>query len=670
MKADTVSLFTFLEKSKTIFNIPVYQRNYEWSKEQCEKLFKDLEEIIENSYNKNHFVGTIVYVYEAGNKQSTNYIIIDGQQRVTTFMILLKAIYDEIESENTKEEIKEEYLINKRLEENNHLKLKSVEKDRIVYSGLILEGKLDSPSKIIENYKYFKQRIKGSNYSVEEIYKALSYIEIVYIELNSNIESENPQVIFESINSTGLSLSAADLIRNFILMGLNYTEQTYLYNNFWTKIEENLNNNQISNFVRDYLTMKTGVIANKTKIYEEYKQYFQKNAYTSRAAIESLYNYSKYYNWLLETKIPNFKINRYLGHLNKTKATIVYPYFLKILKFYDENFLSLEEVESIFKLINSYFYRRIVCDKRSNALNKLFSTLAFNAMKNNEYERLEKYLMTRKSTQIYPRNEEFKRYFKSIDFYSKRNSLGNITLQEIENYKNKEMINMENIQVEHIMPQTLSNEWKLYLGSSQALEIHSKFKDTIGNLTLTGYNPELSNKIYTDKCEAYKNSNITITRDLVNEYEIWNEKSINERANKLFETAVKIWDIPNFDEEENENRAIKSEEYSLEDDIRVSGTKPFKLIIDNKEISISSWKEMLVKFLESMWDFDADTMLKLREKESLKRLFCQADRTLRSVKLKNGLEIETNYSSEDILSLIRIIAKEYEISDLVSFRVR
>lgn len=670
MKADTVSLFTFLEKSKTIFNIPVYQRNYEWSKEQCEKLFNDLEGIIKDNYNKNHFVGTIVYVYEAGNKQSTNYIIIDGQQRITTFMILLKAIYDMLEAEDLKEEIKEEYLTNKRLEENDHLKLKSVEKDRIVYSRLVLEGKLDSPSKIIENYKYFKEKLKNSNFLVEDIYKALSYIEIVYIELNSNRESENPQVIFESINSTGLSLSAADLIRNFILMGLNYTEQTYLYNSFWTKIEENLNNNQISNFVRDYLTMKTGVIANKNKVYEEYKQYFIKNNYTSRDAIESLYSYSKYYNWLLETKIPNLRINKYLGHLNKTKATIVYPYFLKILKFYDENFLSSEEVENIFKLINSYFYRRVVCDKRSNALNKLFSILAFNAGTDYEYKRLEKYLMTRKSTQIYPRNEEFKRYFKSIDFYSKRNGLGGITLQEIETYKNKEVINMENIQVEHIMPQTLSDEWKLYLGSNQALEIHSKFKDTIGNLTLTGYNPELSNKIYKEKCNSYRNSNIGITRELVNEYEEWNEKSINNRADKLFEIAVKIWDIPVFDEEEKENIAIKSEEYSLEDNIIVLGTKPYKLIIENKEINISTWKEMLVKFLEAMWDFDADTMLKLREKESLKRLFCQAERTLRPVKLTSGLEIETNYSSEDILSLIRIIAKEYEISDLISFRVR
>ena len=258
MKADTVKFFEFLEQKKTIFNIPVYQRNYEWSKEQCAQLFNDVQNIIEDDFNRKHFLGTIVYVDERGPKLSKNFIIIDGQQRITSFMLFLKAVADLSEDEELYNEILDDYLLNPRSEENDKLKLKSVEKDRIIFRQVIENKPVSLISKIFENYQYFKECLENSRYEPKQFFDALSVIEIVYIELNGNDDSENPQIIFESINSTGLSLTASDLIRNFLLMGISYDLQSQLYKDYWMSIESRIPTSQISTFIRFYLTIKYG----------------------------------------------------------------------------------------------------------------------------------------------------------------------------------------------------------------------------------------------------------------------------------------------------------------------------------------------------------------------------------------------------------------------------
>ena len=274
MKADTVKFFEFLEQKKTIFNIPVYQRNYEWSKEQCAQLFNDVQNIIEDDFNRKHFLGTIVYVDERGPKLSKNFIIIDGQQRITSFMLFLKAVADLSEDEELYNEILDDYLLNPRSEENDKLKLKSVEKDRIIFRQVIENKPVSLISKIFENYQYFKECLENSPYEPKQFFDALSVIEIVYIELNGNDDSENPQIIFESINSTGLSLTASDLIRNFLLMGISYDLQSQLYKDYWMSIESRIPTSQISTFIRFYLTIKYGNTVNEKKVYDEYKRFF------------------------------------------------------------------------------------------------------------------------------------------------------------------------------------------------------------------------------------------------------------------------------------------------------------------------------------------------------------------------------------------------------------
>ena len=300
------------------------------------QLFSDVERIIQDNFERKHFLGTIVYVDERGPKLSKYFNIIDGQQRITSFMLFLKAIADLSEDTELYAEIVDDYLLNPRSEENDKIKLKSVEKDRIVFRKIIENQNVEEVSKIFENYNLFVDNIQESQYRPKDFFDALSLIEIVYIELNGNDESENPQIIFESINSTGLSLSASDLIRNFLLMGIDYETQNRLYKDYWTQIEDKIPTNQISTFIRFYLTLKYGVTVNERRIYEEYKRFFIKKKYTPELAIKELETYSKYYYWIFSENVPAKKVNEKIKYINLMKATVVYPYFMEILKLADE----------------------------------------------------------------------------------------------------------------------------------------------------------------------------------------------------------------------------------------------------------------------------------------------------------------------------------------------
>ncbi|HZJ76877.1 MAG TPA: DUF262 domain-containing protein, partial [Oscillospiraceae bacterium] len=276
MRAGPMKLLALLKENKNTFNIPVYQRNYEWNTEQIKQIFEDVEGIIKDNYNNGHFLGTIVFVSNEKQDLMMERIIIDGQQRITTTVLLLKAIYDSLNENNNeerslREEIYETYIINKYVDEKYKLKLKPVEEDMKAYVGLIESNQINEDSKIYVNYRLLMNLISNSDFEVRQVYKALSYIQIVYISLDKNSRVENPQLIFESLNSTGLSLTEADLIRNFILMGLEYEEQVRLYKKYWFRIEKFLTNARISEFVRDYLTMKIGYAPNRNKVYITFK---------------------------------------------------------------------------------------------------------------------------------------------------------------------------------------------------------------------------------------------------------------------------------------------------------------------------------------------------------------------------------------------------------------
>ena len=674
MQANPIKLLRLLGDNDTVFKIPVYQRNYEWNEEQIKQFFYDIEKIAESKFEKTHFMGTIVYVQKEIENLMTERILIDGQQRITTSILLLKAIVDYIKKDETielnYESIYEKYFINKHASEKSRLKLNPVEKDMYAYIELMDDNRTES--KTYENYNILKELLNKSDHSVENIYKAMMNINIVYISLD---REENPQVIFESLNSTGLSLTQADLIRNFILMGLNYEEQTKLYKKYWIKIEEILPNNIISDYVRDFLTMKEGHAPNKSKVYDAFKNYYFEYNYNSEDILEELLIYARYYYNIRNSNTDFPEVNIHLESINSIRSTVTYPYLLEIFDdFYRHKVISENKFEGALKIIVSYIYRRNICNIPTNVLNKIFAVMPRETKKLRSkgldyIDAIVDFLMSRTGSGIFPRDDEFKNNFLTGNMYSKSHGMSKLVLYKIEEYRHKEIVNIDDLSIEHILPQKLTAEWNIELGN-RAFDIHRIYKDTIGNLTLTNYNSEMSNKSFQQKKYYYEKSNIMTTRNIA-KYETWTEKDILDRAEELFNIAKEVWKLPKDDYQNiGKERLIPNEEYSIKDNVIVTGYTPKSIIFDGEKVSVNTWKAMFVQTCKYLYDLDSELFRSLLKKNTFKNILSYDKDKLRSPKeIKQGIYIQTNYSSKDILNYIIIFTEEFGISELVYFKV-
>ena len=678
MDANKIRLLEFLGSGKRTFNIPVYQRNYDWKQEHCRKLFKDIEKIALSNFEIEHFLGTVVYVVSYVQPTFMEFVLIDGQQRVTSITLLLKALYDAIEDENIKEDIYESYIINKRAPEELRIKLKPIESDAPAYQNILDNETTVSDTNIYNNYQLFKQMIEESPVSPEDLYNALNNIELVYIQLEKDKKSENPQLIFESLNSTGLSLTQADLIRNFLLMNHSYVEQTALYKEYWVKIEKLLTNGKISDFVRDYLTMKTAKISTKDKVYENFKEYAQdpENNFDEQGLLEDLLVFAKYYSYFLYYNSPNERINYCLEQFQQLKSTTVYPVLLYVFDdCYAYKNIDEEELIETLNVLLSYIFRRQICGYPTNALNKIFANLV------NEIEecktsdtypnKILDVLIKKVSSGTFPRNEEFEYEFLNKDLY--KSKIDKYTLCQLENHLSKEKLFVSNeITIEHIMPQTLTPQWQIELGKKYD-EIHSKYLHTIGNLTISGYNSELSNKSFSEKKEIFKDSNISICRSIC-DFNSWNDSSITERGKQLFNTALKIWQLPDKYNSHKENEEVISYTtlYSMLTNINITGEKPKQLVLLDMEYSVSTWKELLRVLCRELFELDSATFYNLvKHKDFTGReryILNNSSESMNSpFKINDNLYIETNLSALDILNYCKIICNHYQITEDVYF---
>lgn len=656
MKAENIKLLDFLAQPKTLFKIPVYQRNYEWGKEQCQQLFEDLI----SSYNeaKNHFLGAIVYVPESGKNMLHISTIIDGQQRLTSCLLLLKALADS--DIDKKEEIVENYLTNKYVELNNHLKLKPVDKDADSFNA-IMKGKVDkyrNPSKMVENYRLFKKMISGSVLSPKKLFDAMAYVNIVYIQLDGGNSGENPQVIFESLNSTGVSLSASDLIRNFVLMKLGSDEQARLYREYWSKIDRLFPSKIFTEFIRHYLITKTNKLVNQAKVYDTYKRYYVDKRFSSEEALDELYRNAQFYDWLLNVSCPYDKLNRLINHINIMDKKVVYPYLLKLFEMQNQGVIQWEQVEEIFKVIDSFLFRRMVCDIPSNGINSTVVSLMDLGDPGNELSNLKKKLLSNN----FPKDKIVKNSLVELPIYNKKSSWAKLVLVVLEEKQTKETINFYDAQVEHIMPQKLNNEWRFQIKNAE--NVNQKYGGTIGNLTLTKYNSEMSNKSFSDKKDFYIKSNVTLTREVGKHFDKWGKDEIMGRSAKLADELIDIYPRP---QEEKINKEI-SGEHSINDEVNVTGQKPDKIIIQSQEYRLTTWSNALVTFLNYIWDNDSGAYQIIKNNKSLKRLFSSNLRNPK--KLQNGELIETNYSAEAILALLGKMAEVCGIQDEVSYVIK
>jgi uncharacterized protein with ParB-like and HNH nuclease domain len=386
MNANEKAFLRFLEGVDKHFVIPVYQRNYDWKKEQCEQLFSDIIEIIDNKFRK-HFMGTIVSIYyEEGGQE---YLIIDGQQRITTLSVLLLAIYNlldkgEIKATFNKEQIKKGYLVNEYLENEKKIRLKPIKEDNDAFIALFEndEDYFIKNSNITENYKYFCTRLKQCKKSIDDVFDAVKRLSIVDIELKQG--EDNPQLIFESINSTGLSLTPADLVRNFILMGLTDREQHNYYQKYWNKIEINTHY-EVSNFIRHYLTLKERKIPKQDDVYSSFKKYTLSYRLDTEVLLRDLLDYSKYYNKFAEETESDKDLNEILQRINKLNITVSYPFLLEIYDDYTQGIIDKENLKEILLLVESFSFRRSICDVSPNALNKIYMTLGREIKNHTDY---------------------------------------------------------------------------------------------------------------------------------------------------------------------------------------------------------------------------------------------------------------------------------------------
>ncbi|GAA9661854.1 DUF262 and DUF1524 domain-containing protein [Helicobacter pylori] len=567
MEAKATTLLNFIkENQKNQLVIPIYQRVYSWEKEQCKELWDDIIKIGGDDKMDGHFIGSILYVeylYEQdGITHSDNaLLIIDGQQRLTTITLLLTALRDHLSDEVKRKDIEDHYLINSDKDGDKKFRLILSESDKDTLLSLIDKDRR-KPSelllKIVENFKLFEEWVSNTD-KLETIFKGLEKLMIVEIALEKG--KDDSQLIFESMNSKGMELTQTDLIRNYIVMETEAEKQEVFYNKHWRAMEEKFKQNEKQNekqdkklfdrFVRHYLTIKTREIPNINKVYAAFKDYQQKERIGIEDLLKDLQKYCGYFCQIALKKEDDKDLNKALGFLVDLEMDVIYPLLLELYSDYSNGVLSKDDFRHSIALIESYLFRRAVCGLGTNSLNKVFPSFTKHIQKDEYFESLKAHFGSLTKEQRFPNDDEFRNSFITRDFYKKFKKKTKCFLERLENFGNtKESVNTKGLTTEHIMSQTLTKEWERDLGENFQ-EIHDKYLHTIGNLTLTGYNQEYSNKSFQEKRgmeKGFKQSRLMLNESLKN-LESFGEEEIKKRANDLADLALKIWTYPKLDAE-------------------------------------------------------------------------------------------------------------------------
>lgn len=554
MDARKGNIYEILNGNKQ-FLIPVYQRYYSWDLEQCRRLWNDIVDM-QKKGKVGHFVGSIVNIAEQAMPTGVQkYMIIDGQQRMTTLTLLLLALRD-YAIKNPEDKTINARRIDNMLLKNEYevgderYKLLLTETDRDILMKLVDEKPIaeDTKSKLLDNYHFFVGKIADRELAPAEIYESIGKLQIVNITLDRTVD--DAQAIFESLNSTGKELSESDLIRNYVLMGLEPTEQTYVYEHLWRPMEllfvYETQGSIMDRFFRDYLTMKLTRIPKQGRVYEEFKLYHLNCEFgTIRELCQDLLTYSKYYTDIVFKRSSNPMLKSLYEDIIDLRMEVSYPFLLKVHNDFAEHVISQDELMQIIRLCISYVFRRSICDVPPNSLNKTFATLR-NEIRTDDYlNSIKAFFVLQDGYKEFPNDERFTTAFMTRDIYNMRSR--NFILRQLENFGNKAPICIENYTIEHIMPQNrnLSPEWQEMLGSNWK-DVQKTYLHTIGNLTLTAYNSEMSDHSFLTKIDmegGFKESALRLNSFVVKQSQ-WTEETIKERACILADKAKQIWPFP------------------------------------------------------------------------------------------------------------------------------
>ena len=558
MKATEAKLLAFLKKS-TQFIIPIYQRTYSWTEKECRQLWDDILRAGRNDNISVHFIGSVVYI-EKGLFQVMNQpplLVIDGQQRLTTISLLLEALARQLGDTEpldgfSAKKLRSYYLLNPLEDGERGYKLLLTQTDKDTLLALVQQKDLpkEQSLRVRENFEFFEKQIIAHKDDIALLCQGLAKLVIVDVALNR--DQDNPQLIFESMNSTGRELSQADLIRNFILMGLEPDHQTRLYEDHWRPMEvefgQEAYGSYFDSFMRHYLTVKTGEIPNIRDVYEAFKAHVRAKEIAAAGVdqlVADIHAFARYFCAMALGKETNKMLAEAFQDLRELKVDVAYPFLLELYHDYQNVILSREHLLEAVRLTEAYVFRRAVCAIPTNSMNKTFATFGRAFKKDRYLESIQAHFMLLPSYRRFPKDEEFKREIKVRDLYKFRSR--SYWLRRMENYDRKERVPVDEYTIEHILPQNenLSQPWQEALGSEWQ-RIQQTWLHTLGNLTLTGYNPEYSDRPFPDKRDmsgGFKQSPLRLN-DGLGLVEVWNEAAIQVRAERLASQAVGVWKAP------------------------------------------------------------------------------------------------------------------------------
>lgn len=677
MDAKEISMFRFLDGADKKFVIPVYQRAYSWKRENCESLLKDLMSVYEHNY-VSHFFGSIVYVSnDVGG--CNEHIIIDGQQRITTVSLLLLAIrnyiigHPDVDTGVNPRKITDAYLTDVYADSEKKLKLKLIQGDDEAYDRLIENAEPIANNNITANYNYlFKEISKRNAQEIKGLYDAIMKLIIVNISLKPQ-DGDDPQLIFESLNSTGLGLDESDKIRNYVLMGMPAAKQESFYKKYWEALEKLVPHNDMKIFIRYYLAVKTRDLFREDRLYFGFKNFRTHQVCTIEETFEDILLYAGFYKTIRQ---PMKKRNDYeavLVRINKLEINSCTPILLELFIAHKQRQLTDAELTEAFCTLESYMARRIICGLGTQYYNKLFVSLGAEIEKLLEkdgtayIDAFKFALLNKMGKSRFPNDHDFADKFMFFDLYNAKASVRKYFFERLENFGNREMVAVEEqisdgtLTIEHVMPQTLTEEWKRELGEQWEL-VHSKYIDTVGNLTLTAYNSDYSNLSFTKK-KTLPEKGFQVSKLRLNDYikscMTWGEQEILERARELYKLAERIWPMAETDydsQEEDKWICWDDEDYDF------TNKTILKIVLLGDELQTENITDAYRKVNVTVYNMDPAGYAAMENSWS----GADAGRLRSPYKIGPSVYITTNLSSQSKAAAIRELCEyfRFDSSDL------
>ncbi len=669
----------FLSQNLQQYKIPVYQRNYEWSCEQCDKLFEDI--VMAAKRNQLHFCGAIVFQPLAPVMGINNSIIIDGQQRLTTIYILIKALADLAQNDGERQ-MTEQAIFNRdqfgqiQLDATSKVKLKAARNNNDQLLNLIYDkhDQLDKNCEIYRNYVHFCDLIKAEQekgITVADIYRGVSLLTVAVIQLDIN---DKAQEIFERINSTGVPLTLPDKIRNYVLMTDDHQDR--LYEDYWLKMEQLLNREQLDSFFMDYLNFKLDGFTRENSAYDDFKQIYRDGNFSNESMLIEICHYAElYHNFIFGNKEFGEAINHALQGLRRLNQTTIYLFLFHVFDDFQNGIIDDKELGRILRFLLNYSIRRMICEIGSNSLRGLYKTLysrVFVQTENKEhyYDAIVCFLKQISSKDAVPSDTDFELALKERNLYRK-NALCKYLLAAIEN-QGKEKVVTDNLSIEHIMPQNknLSTAWQKMLGEDDWEIVRDRYLHTLGNLTLTGYNSELGDLPFQEKKEKLEENptHITILYSDVRDKDVWNARTIEARADRLAKTIMELFPIeaPSIQIEFLDPR-YKVYTMANPNDATFKYPNYYELL--GERVTVDSFAAMVHSVASKLYDLDSSIIRRMAE--NLEKfptwqvpVFSYDKSAIRNPeKLKKDSDIyySAGYSARDSINFICGLLKMYNL---------